>query len=769
MRLTRNLAGALLLGGACLATPSMAAFNDVASGNRTADCTDAGDLATLGINQPECQVLEAFWNATAGADGTGWTEEREDENGTLAAWGTVSNVSTWLGVTVSGGHVTQLTLRDHNLSGALPTTAGSTLGDLPSLTRLDLPYNNITGGLSSLAGLEDTLEILLLGNNQLTADLSDIQTFTNLTRLNLNHSPDSQGNVTGDLSAVAGLVHLTQLDLSHQQITGDLANIAALDSLETLVLMGNNIHGDIAAFAGASPMSAMKTLVIGDNGISGGDQITGNISALAQMPNLEIVDMRHNSVSGNLSSLSGLSNLTRLWLGGNQVSGDLSSLSGLTNLMTLYVHQNDGITGDLSQLNNLWLASHATGPAGGEFENTNTGLNISGNGLYFSNIEPAFTTFNDGSPSDFGYDSTQLADGVDLVDTARTIYFNQTLTITPAVPENTSGNDSYQWSKDGDVVAGATDRIFTKNNATAADAGNYTYDVTNSVVTNLTLRSRTITTVFDDTPPATPGTTPDLTDASDSANTTDNITNVQTPEFGNITCTDQPGGSTVQLYIDGTASGAPFHCTAAGTHVLTAASLADGTHEITYREIDAAGNMSADSASLTITVDTAISLGVSEPTGTITDTTPHFEGTGDSGDKITVTGSGSSCSTTVAADGSWSCDVAPALANDTIVTFLVKAEDTAGNSRLISHKVTIGSPIDSDGDGVLDIYDAFPDDPNETVDTDNDGTGNNADPDDDDDGFSDQEEIAAGTDPLNAASYPGARTIIAPLLDLLLM
>ena len=58
------------------------------------------------------------------------------------------------------------------------------------------------------------------------------------------------------------------------------------------------------------------------------------------------------------------------------------------------------------------------------------------------------------------------------------------------------------------------------------------------------------------------------------------------------------------------------------------------------------------------------------------------------------------------------------------------------------------APPDQDGDGVPDIWDAFPSDPNESVDTDNDGIGNNADTDDDNDGLSDEDEIVAGTDPL---------------------
>ena len=61
---------------------------------------------------------------------------------------------------------------------------------------------------------------------------------------------------------------------------------------------------------------------------------------------------------------------------------------------------------------------------------------------------------------------------------------------------------------------------------------------------------------------------------------------------------------------------------------------------------------------------------------------------------------------------------------------------------------------DSDGDFVADIDDDFPLDRAESTDSDGDGVGNNADTDDDDDGYSDSEEIQAGTDPLRADSFP---------------
>jgi len=58
---------------------------------------------------------------------------------------------------------------------------------------------------------------------------------------------------------------------------------------------------------------------------------------------------------------------------------------------------------------------------------------------------------------------------------------------------------------------------------------------------------------------------------------------------------------------------------------------------------------------------------------------------------------------------------------------------------------------DDDNDGVYDIQDAFPLDPNEWSDFDNDGVGDNADRDDDNDGIDDTTEIALGLNPKNAA------------------
>lgn len=61
---------------------------------------------------------------------------------------------------------------------------------------------------------------------------------------------------------------------------------------------------------------------------------------------------------------------------------------------------------------------------------------------------------------------------------------------------------------------------------------------------------------------------------------------------------------------------------------------------------------------------------------------------------------------------------------------------------------------DDDNDGVTDVDDPFPKNPNESVDTDSDGIGNNADDDDDNDGWTDSTESLCFTSSLSSNSVP---------------
>ncbi len=82
--------------------------------------------------------------------------------------------------------------------------------------------------------------------------------------------------------------------------------------------------------------------------------------------------------------------------------------------------------------------------------------------------------------------------------------------------------------------------------------------------------------------------------------------------------------------------------------------------------------------------------------------------------------------------------------------FVVRAfagSDESADSNEVEYTVPAAA-ADSDGDGYIDALDAFPSDPAEWLDTDQDGLGNNADLDDDGDGMPDTWESQYGLNPL---------------------
>ena len=113
--------------------------------------------------------------------------------------------------------------------------------------------------------------------------------------------------------------------------------------------------------------------------------------------------------------------------------------------------------------------------------------------------------------------------------------------------------------------------------------------------------------VLDTVAPAVPA-SPDLLAASDSGvSSTDNITDVTTPTFTGTA----EAGSTVTLFDGSIVVGTGV--ATAGAWSITASSLASGTHSITANATDVAGNVSAASAALPVTIGTP----VSDPVGPV--------------------------------------------------------------------------------------------------------------------------------------------------------
>ena len=181
-----------------------------------------------------------------------------------------------------------------------------------------------------------------------------------------------------------------------------------------------------------------------------------------------------------------------------------------------------------------------------------------------------------------------------------------------------------------------------------------------------------------------------LKSSSDSgASDSDNITNNTTPTviLQCISATDK-----LHLIVDGVEV-QTINCTAVGpVEVTLPNALNDGNHTVVYRRETPAGNISAPSTPLTLTIDTIA------PTGTLgtqqaTTASPALSGTvTDSAAKVTVTINGVDYPATVAG-GTWTlpANVIAALGNG-VHTVKLTFTDIAGNTSTVTRPLTITLP-----------------------------------------------------------------------------
>ncbi|HQQ96158.1 MAG TPA: FG-GAP-like repeat-containing protein [Cyclobacteriaceae bacterium] len=172
-----------------------------------------------------------------------------------AAWTNSTNwlsqdESTWFGVTISGCHVTGLSLPNNQLNGFFPPE----LGDLPALVTLNLSRNNIQGGIPD-----------------------QIANLTSLQTLNLEVNALS-GQVTTSLGS---LVQLNTLSLASNQLDGDVPeSLTSLPNLSVVKLWGN-FFTSIPVFDPAK----ITTLSVEYNSLDFGDlEPNINIAGITYVP-----------------------------------------------------------------------------------------------------------------------------------------------------------------------------------------------------------------------------------------------------------------------------------------------------------------------------------------------------------------------------------------------------------------------------------------------------------------------------------------------------
>ncbi len=248
-------------------------------------------------------VLVALYNATGGAN---WTDNTN--------WLSTSPIGEWHGVTTdASGRVTELDLRDNQLSGQIPPA----LSNLSDLTWLVLSRNRLTGQIPSQLGNLSNLEVLALGGNELTGPIpSSLSGLSRLAIMNL-WSNQLSGSVP---SWLGNLANLESIHLADNQLTGQIPpSLGNLAHLTRLRLQENQLNGAIPSQLGN--LSELERLELHDN------QLSGRVPAtLGNLSSLERLDLRDNELTGAIpAQLGNLPNLTLLNLGDNELTGPIPS------------------------------------------------------------------------------------------------------------------------------------------------------------------------------------------------------------------------------------------------------------------------------------------------------------------------------------------------------------------------------------------------------------------------------------------------------------
>ncbi|MDR6803582.1 Leucine-rich repeat (LRR) protein [Dyadobacter sp. BE34] len=378
----------------------------------------------------------------------------------------------WYGVTCEGGRVTKLVLKELLLGGELAPE----VGNLTALTTLDLSKTGTWMG--SLTG-------------NIPVELA------NLTNLEYLYIADQTFEKTS-LGVIGSLTKLKGLALTP---TGEIpANFTNLVDLETLYLGSGDPMGGFSDFSFPSFLSVLPKLK--ELYLQG--WVKGEFpTAIGSFSNLEVLELNINGFSNALpQQLGNLSKLKRLYISRYEGLGDFTFLNDLLNLEELELHDcyfagklPEGI-GNLTKLNKIVINSASFDgviPPGISTLSNLTVLNLKYNAFTgpipdLSNVpvsglidlsNNAFTF--EGMESNIAW-LDQYSPQEKIVISAQPVPGGALLTVNAG---GTLGNNTYKWYRNNVLFT----TVVGNNSLTVTDVSTYRVEVTNSVMTGLTLVS----------------------------------------------------------------------------------------------------------------------------------------------------------------------------------------------------------------------------------------------------------------------------------------
>lgn len=474
----------------------------------------------------------------------------------------------------------------------------------------------------------------------------------------------------GDLSADLDYQSTTALSLNGGTITDAAGNsgVLALAMPGTAGSLGANsaiaVDGVAPAFAGGATVPASATYGAGqslDFTVTYDEAVTVDTSA--GMPFIALALGFGGTVQANYVSGSGTNMLTFRYTvaAGDQDADGIALASAIT--------LNGGTVRDMAG-NDAALTGIPFGSAAGVLVDA-AAPSVSSISL----MGPAKTN---ATSVDYAVTFSKAVTGVDAGD----FVLASTGTASGTVVSVSGSGSSYTVTVGG-ITGDGTLRLALQSSGTGI-----TDDSGNAIAAGFTSVEAYI---IDNVAPAAPS-VPDLSAGSDSGlSSSDNVTHVTTPTFAGTA----EANSTVTLYdTDGAVLGTTT-ADGAGLWSITSNALGSGTHTLTAKATDEAGNPSAASAGLALTIDTTapavpgtpdLAAGNGSGSGTsnsdnITNsTTPTFTGTAAANATVTLFDTdGTTVLGTTTADGSGGWSITSTTLSEGSHTLTTKATDAAGN------------------------------------------------------------------------------------------
>lgn len=226
----------------------------------------------------------------------------------------------------SDKRVTRIQIGRRNLKGTLPAN----LNNLTALQHLELQFNEISGTLPSLSGLE-ALQVLILSNNNFTSIPVDFfDGLTSLQSVDLDNNPFAGWEIPHSITEASSLQNFSA---NSANITGNIPDFFGGENFASLInlhLAFNHLEGQLpSSFSGSSIQSLWL------NGQTGVNRLNGNIHVIQNMTFLREVWLHSNIFSGPLPDFSGLNDLYSLSLRDNQFTGPVPD--SLVNLPSLKI------------------------------------------------------------------------------------------------------------------------------------------------------------------------------------------------------------------------------------------------------------------------------------------------------------------------------------------------------------------------------------------------------------------------------------------------